>query len=424
MDIFPIAACTVEAATPHNHPVYASSRSTRFDRKFASLSHPRPHARPIYTSPVIPSLENLDWRGFLARPELPPPAREALDGSRQEPILITGAGGSIGSALARRVGALGSARLVLLESSESNLYALERDWTAELAAHPCSTSTTTPVLGSVADSALLQEIFATHAPRIVFHGAAFKHVPLMEEQLLAAIANNIFATETLVNVAAARSARVILLSTDKAVEPASVMGATKRVAEQIVLAGGGTVLRLGNVLGSRDSVAEIFARQIAQGGPLTVTDPAARRYFLTLDEAVTLLLGAGALSYPSALLAPLLPATHFIADLAHFMAHELAPNHGITIDFTAPRPGDKETERLWKASDPTWPAGVDGMVLIEAVGPTAAQITRQLASLHAALDARDQCTALAQLRVMVPDYTPSQTVLAAARRQNDRCTHG
>jgi O-antigen biosynthesis protein WbqV len=373
---------------------------------------------------VIPSLENLDWRGFLAHPELPPPRPEALNALRREPILITGAGGSIGSALALRVGALGSARMVLLEASESNLYALERDWAAALATNACSTNLMTPILGSVTDAALIEEIFATHAPRIVFHAAAFKHVPLMEEQLLAAIANNIFATETLVKVATVHGARVILLSTDKAVEPASVMGATKRVAEQIVLAAGGTVLRLGNVLGSRDSVAEIFARQIAQGGPVTVNDPAARRYFLTLDEAVNLLLGVTVLAEPSALLAPVLPATHFIADLAHFMAQELAPEREIAIDFTAARPGDKETERLWKASDPTWPAGVDGMVLVEAVRPTTAQFTSQLAGLRATLDARDHCAALTQLGAMIPDYTPSQTAMAAAQRQNDRCTHG
>jgi len=372
---------------------------------------------------VIPFLENLDWRGFLARPELPPPRPEALNALRREPILITGAGGSIGSALALRLGAL-RAPLVLLETSESNLYALERDWAAALATNACSTNLMTSILGIVADVTLLQEIFATHAPRIVFHAAAFKHVPLMEEQLLAAIANNIFATETLVKVATVHGARVILLSTDKAVEPASVMGATKRVAEQIVLAAGGTVLRLGNVLGSRDSVAEIFARQIAQGGPVTVNDPAARRYFLTLDEAANLLLGATVLAEPSALLAPVLPATHFIADLAHFMARELAPERNIAVEFTEPRPGDKEAELLWKASDHSCPAGVDGMVLVKVAGPAEAELNGQLASLRAALDTRDQCAALAELRAMVPDYTPSQTVLAAARRQNDRCTHG
>lgn len=164
-------------------------------------------------------------------------------------MLITGAGGSIGSALALRL-----SRLAL------------------------------PVL------LLLDELFAAHAPRIVFHMAAHKHVPLLEQQPLAAIANNIFATETIAATAATCGARVVLLSTDKAVESISVIGATKRVAEEIVLAAGGTVLRLGNVLASTGSVTEVFAHQIARGGPLTITDPAAHRYFLTLDEPVNLLL--------------------------------------------------------------------------------------------------------------------------------------
>ena len=246
---------------------------------------------------MLSSLQNLDWRGFLARPRLASPPAEALDALAQLPILITGAGGSIGSALALRLGALSPPKLVLLEASESNLYALERDWAAAGIATPRSF-----ILGSAADGALLEEVFSAHAPRIVFHAAAFKHVPLMEEQPLAAIANNIFVTETLVRRAAIHGARVVLLSTDKAVAPASVMGATKRVGEQIVLASGGTVLRLGNVLASRDSVAEIFARQIAQGGPITITDPAARRYFLTLDEAVNLLLTVAAYSEQSILL--------------------------------------------------------------------------------------------------------------------------
>ena len=350
-----------------------------------------------------------------------PPRQEVLDGLSREPIVITGGGGSIGSALALRLGALGSQKLVLLEASESNLYALERDWAAALETNPRSASPMTPILGSAGDMALLQEVFATHRPRIVFHAAAFKHVPLMEEHPLAAIANNIFATETLTQVAAERNARVILLSTDKAVEPASVMGATKRVAEQIVLASGGTVLRLGNVLASRDSVTEVFARQIAQGGPVTVTDPAARRYFLTLDEAVSLLLAAATVE-PPALLAPSLTATHFIADLARFMACELAPGRDIAIEFTKPRPGDKETELLWSAGDETLAAGGSGLVSIKSSLQSPQQLDAGLAGLRAALDARDLADALEALRSLVLDYTPSAAVLALARQSSPQVT--
>ncbi len=364
---------------------------------------------------MIPSLKSLDWRSFLARPTLPPPPPHRLNALKQKPILITGAGGSIGSALALRLAALGVARLVLLEASESNLYALERDWAEAGAASPM-----TPVLGSVADRALLEETFSAHEPGIVFHAAAFKHVPLMEEQPLAAIANNIFGTETLTRVAQAHGARVVLLSTDKAVEPASVMGATKRVAEQIVLAAGGTVLRLGNVLASRDSVAEVFAAQIERGGPVTVTDPAARRYFLTLDEAVNLLLGAATAPETGTLLAPVLAATHSIAEMARFMARTLKPERAVAIEFTGLRQGDKESELLWKTGDATCPVGQDGMVQVETELLTRKQLESRLASLRTALEDRDPAEALDALRALVPDYTPSHAVLKLAHECGQR----
>jgi FlaA1/EpsC-like NDP-sugar epimerase len=355
---------------------------------------------------VIPSLETLDWSGFLARPQLPSAPPRALENLCRQSILITGAGGSIGSALALRL-APQAQRLVLLESSESHLFALQRQW-SESATSPSATF----LLGSIADTALLNEIFPIHAPRLVFHAAAFKHVPLMEEQPLAAVANNIYGTLSLVTAASAHRARVVLLSTDKAVEPASVMGATKRVAEQIVLAAGGIVLRLGNVLASRDSVAEVFARQIAAGAPLSITDPAARRYFLTLPEAVELLLSAAAEPDTPVLLAPDLPTPQYIADLARFMARTLAPDRELPINFTHPRAGDKESEQLWAFNEKPRPAHTNGLLLIDSPLLAAGQLRSLLANLRAALDAREISAALDCLCALVPDYTPSRTVLA------------
>jgi FlaA1/EpsC-like NDP-sugar epimerase len=367
---------------------------------------------PIYTSSVIPPLQDIDWQSFLARPPLPSPQSETLEVIGRQPILITGAGGSIGSALAHRLAALNPPNLILLESSESRLYAL----TSELSPSP----SITPILGSVADTSLLHHIFATHTPRLIFHAAAFKHVPLMEQHPLAAIANNIFATEALTRAAAAHHARAILLSTDKAVEPASVMGATKRVAEQIVLSAGGTALRLGNVLASSDSVAEIFAGQIANGGPITVTDPAARRYFLTIAEAVDLLLFGAVHPNPPALLAPNLRATHFIADLANFMARTLAPGRETAIEFTHPRPGDKETEQLWSATEITHPSqpnpSIGEPISIESPMQSPNQLAVALAHLRLAVEARDLAAALVHLHYLVPDYTPSSSVQALARQ--------
>ncbi len=208
-------------------------------------------------------LSTLDWSRFLARPRLPSPPLGVLDALYRGPMLITGAAGSIGSALSQRVAALEPAALLLLDTSESRLYGLQQDWLIKgLAGVP------TPILGSVNDRTLLDEVFSAHGPKLVFHAAAFKHVPLLEQQPLAAIANNVFGTLSLSRAAKGHGARVVLLSTDKAVEPSSIMGATKRIAEQIVLSTGGVVLRLGNVLGTRDSVTEMFARQIAIGSPL------------------------------------------------------------------------------------------------------------------------------------------------------------
>jgi len=359
---------------------------------------------------VIPALKNLNWHGFLARTALAPPPPEVLEALFQQPVLITGAGGSIGSALALRLAAL-SVPLLLLESSESHLYHLDRQWTEAGAPGPM-----TAILGSVTDRALLEEVFSIHSPGLVFHAAAFKHVPLAEAHPLAAMANNILGTDILVKAANAHGARVVLLSTDKAVEPSSVMGATKRAAEQIVLNSGGTVLRLGNVLASRDSVVEVFAEQIALGGPITVTDPAARRYFLTLDEAVNLLLASAAHPEASALLAPALAIARRITELAQFMARELAPNREIAIEFTGLRPGDKETELLWSEGAPTSSLPPSALVSVRDSVLPEGGLKRSLDRLREAIEARNLPGAFGQLCALVPDFCPSPLLLARAHQ--------
>lgn len=223
-----------------------------------------------------------------------------------------------------------------------------------------------------------------------------------------------FGTLSLARAAEGHGARVVLLSTDKAVEPSSIMGATKRVSEQIVLAAGGVVLRLGNVLGTRDSVAETFARQIDTGKPLTVTDPAARRYFLTVDEAVNMLLIAASEANGPIVLAPELARPHFITDLAHFMAEELAPGREIEIDFIGTRPGDKESERFWSSTESPRPADEHGLLAIQSPILTDAELETRLAALRSAVDARDLAGALVELCAMVSDYAPSRAVQSLA----------
>jgi FlaA1/EpsC-like NDP-sugar epimerase len=362
----------------------------------------------FYTFNVTPLLGSLDWRSFLARPRLPSPSVEVLDALYRKPILITGAGGSIGSALAKRLAELGPPALLLLDGSESRLYKLQQAWGAGGIPGPL-----TPILGNVCDETLLDEVFTVHAPGIVFHTAAFKQVALLEEQPLAAIRNNIFGTLALSRTVLAHGGRMVMVSTDKAVQPASIMGATKRVAEMIVLAAGGAVLRLGNVLASRDSVTETFALQLALERPLTITDPAARRFFLMLDEAVNLLLIAAAEPAP-ALLVPEIAAPNYITDLAHFMASQLAPGRNVEIDFTCPRPGDKDPDHFWSPRESPRPAIHAGLLSIRPPALTLDQLEPALSSLHAATSARDLPAALAVLRELVPDYTPGPGVAALA----------
>ena len=367
-----------------------------------------------------PSLREIPWRDFLARPAFEAPPPEALSALFHAPTLVTGAGGSIGSALARRLARFPLHSLLLLESSENNLYELQRSLEDDSEAASRAALPATFILGSAGDPTTVERLFALHRPRIVFHAAAYKHVPLLESQPLAAIANNIFATETVIAAAVACGARVVLLSTDKAVEPVSILGVTKRVAEEIVLASGGTVLRLGNVLNSSASVTEIFADEIARGGPLSITDSAASRYFLTMDEAVNLLLLAAVHPGSPALLAPASLTTRKIVELARFMAGQLAPGRQIPVNFTGLRPGDKLTERLWSDSDQAGTIGDSNLVSIRTKRLTSIQLESGLGALHSAVEAHDLPCALTQLQAMVPGFQPSQSLLSLARDSGSR----
>ncbi|HWT65426.1 MAG TPA: polysaccharide biosynthesis protein [Terracidiphilus sp.] len=351
------------------------------------------------------SLETIDWYSFLARPQLPFPPPATLDKLRGSRILITGAGGSIGTALALRIATLEPKILVLLEASEGNLFALQNAF-----AKNAPQSHTVFVLGDISDRSLIDELFALHAPELIFHAAAFKHVPLLEEHPLAAIANNVFGTRSLACATAAHNAHLVLLSTDKAAAPASIMGTTKRVAEQIVLAAHGTVLRLGNVLASRDSVAELFAADLGAHRPLTVTNPAARRFFVTMDEAVGLLLAA-ALAGP-ALFAAALQQSHYIADFARFLSRALAPTEPVAIEFSHLRNGDKEAEQLWSSAETPHEAQPNGLIPISSPQPR--KLNDTLDTLHAALHARDLSTALVLIAQLVPDFTPSAALCTLA----------
>jgi FlaA1/EpsC-like NDP-sugar epimerase len=291
------------------------------------------------------------------------PVRTNLEQVRQlaagQTVLVTGAGGSIGSELCRQLGRLSPARVVLLGHGENSIFAIHQELMARFPSLPLH-----PVIADVRDTGAVGRAFERYAPDTVFHAAAHKHVPLMEENVAEAILNNVLGTRTVVQLAVEHAVeRLVLVSTDKAVRPTSVMGATKRVAEQIVQQAAEewnrnfVSVRFGNVLGSRGSVVPTFLRQIAEGGPVTVTHPEMRRYFMTIPEAVQLVLQAGALGRGGEVFVLDMGEPVKIADLAADLIRLSGKQVGtdIEIRFTGIRPGEKLYEELFFSAEQAVP---------------------------------------------------------------------
>lgn len=264
-------------------------------------------------------------------------------------VLITGAGGSIGSELARQIHAFNPKRIILLDNAETPLYQIDM----ELQSRGGETEVV-PCIGDVRSRRGLDRIFHKYRPHYVYHAAAYKHVPMMELSPLDAVNNNIIGTFKLAGVACKHHvSKFVLISTDKAVRPTSVMGTTKRIAEMVVqsLNGNGTrfvVVRFGNVLGSNGSVVPLFQKQIASGGPVTVTHPEVTRFFMTIPEAVMLVLQAGSIGKGGELFLLDMGEPVKIHDLAKNLIRlaGLVPDRDITIEFIGLRPGEKLYEEL------------------------------------------------------------------------------
>jgi FlaA1/EpsC-like NDP-sugar epimerase len=281
--------------------------------------------------------------------------REYLHGKR---VLVTGAGGSIGSEICRQVSRFGPAQLIMLGHGENSVFTTRMSLSYEF---PDLRSEA--VIADVRDSARIRDVFAFHRPHVVFHAAAHKHVPLMEENMIEAVKTNVFGT---LNVARAalhyEAQRFVMISTDKAVNPTSMMGVSKRVAEMVVqsmsLASKKTQfvsVRFGNVLGSSGSVIPIFKEQIARGGPVTVTHPEMRRYFMTIREAVLLVLQAGTMGQGGEVFVLDMGEPVKIIDLAEQMIRlsGRTPYSDIPIVFSGVRPGEKLFEELLTAEEGT-----------------------------------------------------------------------
>lgn len=270
-------------------------------------------------------------------------------------VLVTGAGGSIGAEMCRQAAAAKPAKLILLDHSENNIH---RIWLELKDKFPC-----VPLaleIADVRDRARMENLFEKHRPETVFHAAAHKHVPLMELQPYEAVRTNVFGTRNVALAAGRHGTRIfVMISTDKAVNPSSVMGATKRLAELIIEEQNRventvfTAVRFGNVLGSNGSVVPVFRRQIANGGPVTVTHPEMKRYFMTIPEAVQLVIQAGAMAWGGEVFVLDMGEPVKIVDLARDMIKlsGLEPEKDIQIEFTGIRPGEKLFEELLTAEE-------------------------------------------------------------------------
>jgi FlaA1/EpsC-like NDP-sugar epimerase len=402
------------------------------------------------------------------------------DSPSDEVILITGAGGSIGSSLAKHLFAsnLDSANadqsaisdqhvraqqrpalnfegcapawkdanrtILLLDHSEQNLYEINSELKSATAT---ASYKLIPILGDINDAPLLTELFEKYRPTQIFHAAAFKHVPLMEENPIAVIRNNILGTWTLATTAAKyRVRQLTMISTDKAANPHSIMGAAKRVAEQILTRLNSPAtrmrsLRLGNVLGSTGSVVPLFQRQIEHGGPVTVTHPEAHRYFISLEEATTLIFAAAfedaATLFVPDLADPIkildlaqqmirdssLPASRVTSDASASTAHDVLATQAalvskqIEIAFTGLRPGDKLHEDLLSSTESAEPTAHPKLRRIHGPTHAAKSLDASITLISEKLHSRDLPALIDAVRNLVPDYEPSDLISAQTSLQ-------
>jgi FlaA1/EpsC-like NDP-sugar epimerase len=335
-------------------------------------------------------------------------------------ILITGAGSSIGSTLALELGKHRPRHIILLDAYEQSLHRLNERMSQSSAERTSQGSSVphTALLGSVTDPAMLDHAIERYRPQVIFHTAALKHVPLMELNPFAALQTNAIGTFNLAQTAAKHSVKhMVMVSTDKAVEPASIMGASKRIAELIALAMQWKAVRLSNVLASEGSIVPLFQRQIDRGEPLGVTHPEASRYFLTMQHAAQLLLLALSGEFAPGILVPELGEPVRIEDIARRMLANLKDPHPSQLVYTGLRPGDKLIEK--QLSDRESFAGSREAPLrpIHSEGPPLSRLSHAMQELEQAVRESDLYELLRIVGQLVPGYRPSEVIQNAMHQQ-------
>ncbi|HLI86682.1 MAG TPA: nucleoside-diphosphate sugar epimerase/dehydratase [Bryobacteraceae bacterium] len=347
--------------------------------------------------------------------------REATAGKS---VLVTGGCGSIGSEICRQVARFGPRALVIFDRAESDLFMLALDLRSRFPSLNLVTE-----LGDITRPHRISEAIRAHSIDVVFHAAAYKHVPLMEANILEAVENNVIGTYNVAQAAHQHNVqRFVMISSDKAVNPTSIMGLTKRVAELIVSAmpldgsprrSTFVSVRFGNVLASAGSVVQIFQRQIAQGGPVTVTHPQMCRYFMSIPEAVQLVLQASAMGKGSEVFVLDMGEPVRIVDLATNMIRlaGLVPGEDIEILFTGPRPGEKLFEELQLAGEDIVPTYHEKIKIFKSRGRAPAQLAQWLEALQFMLKARRVEDAKAHLAGLVPAYHPEEIAPVELKRE-------
>lgn len=359
---------------------------------------------------TVSRLRQIDIADLLRRDQIVSRPGTSLYLARKR-VLVTGAGGSIGSELCRQIALANPASLALVGHGENSIF----DVQGQLREHFPGVLVTA-FIADIRDPQRMAACFQSARPEIVFHAAAHKHVPLMEENPEEAISNNVLGTRNVVDACAAAGVeRLVMISTDKAVAPSSMMGASKRLAELIVretarCSGRAfSVVRFGNVLGSRGSVVPVFKRQIERGGPITITHPDVKRYFMTIPEAVHLVLQAGGLSTGGELFVLNMGEPVAIVQLAQDLVRLSGFNAGdIPIVFTGLRLGEKLEEELWEADALVEQTPHPELLRVKEHDPVdAAALLRSLDVLSAAATSGDRLRLEAVLAQWIPTYVPS-----------------
>jgi FlaA1/EpsC-like NDP-sugar epimerase len=346
--------------------------------------------------------------------------RDALQG---KVVLVTGAAGSIGSELCRQIACYHPAGIVGFEIAESPLFEIDREMRLVFPKTPFY-----PEIGSIQNRARLDEVLSVYSPSVIYHAAAYKHVPMMEAHVFEAIENNVLGTYNVAAAAADHGVEdFVMISSDKAVRPTNVMGATKRIAELLLLElqNGRTkyvAVRFGNVLGSNGSVIPIFKKQIAAGGPVTVTHPDMRRFFMTIPEACQLVLQAAVIGEGGQICVLDMGEPVKIVDLARnlILLSGLKPDADIKIEFTGMRPGEKLYEELSTMLEATAPTTHEKVRIYTGNGMPEGDMLTWLSLLRDICERRDAGRLVLALKDIVLDYSPSTDLLKRVIEVRDR----